>query len=126
MPVNASNDIIKKARELEMVRKLGDKGKVVPKSEIKELKKTIRILEMKIDKINKKLDELLKKRENLQMKDVHKRILNLLTDWMSTERLSDALGYSQEYVSRKISELKEMDKIEEKRSGKNLYYQRKE
>ncbi len=125
MPVSASNDIIKKARELDMARKLGDKGKVVSKSEIKELNKTIEVLDMKVDKINEKLNKLLEKKEKLEMKDVHKRILRLLDNWMSTENIAKALGYSQEYVSRKISDLKRMDKIEEKRSGKNLYYRKK-
>ena len=91
----------------------------------KELRKKLEILEMKMDRINQKLDSLLSEKKSLEFKDVHKRILNILNEWMSTENLAKALGYSQEYVSRKISELKEMGKIEEKRSGKNLYYRRK-
>jgi len=123
--VSPSNEIIKKARELEMMRRLEEKGKVVPKSQIQEVLKKIQVLEMKIDLINKKIDKLLERKKQLEVKDVHKRILNLMDTWVNTESLSKALGYSHEYVSRMVSELKEMGKIEEKRTGKYLFYRRK-
>ena len=125
MVVSPSNEIIKKARELEMMRRLEEKGKVVPKSQIQEVLKKIQVLEMKIDLINGKIDKLLERKKQLEVKDVHKRILNLMDTWVNTESLSKVLGYSHEYVSRMVSELKEMGKIEEKRTGKNLFYRRK-
>lgn len=125
MTVRSSDEIVKRARELEMLRRLESKGKIISKPEIQEMMKTIRLIEVKIDKINEKLNKLLERKRSLEMKDVHRRILNLLDEWISTESIAKALGYSHEYTSRKVSELKEMDKIEEKRSGKYLYYRKK-
>jgi len=75
-----------------------------------------------MDIINRKLDRLLEQKVSKDMKDVHRRILSLLNSWMNTESLSKALGYSQEYVSRKMAELKAMGKVHEKKVGKNIYY----
>jgi len=119
MPVRTSDEIIKKARELDMMRKLGGKVNI---PEIKEIQKTLQIIEMRIDMINRKLDKLLEEKTSKELKDVHKRILSLLNTWMSTESLAKALGYSHEYVSRKVADLKLMGKIQERRNGKNIYY----
>ncbi|MCD6399127.1 MAG: hypothetical protein J7L08_04375 [Candidatus Aenigmarchaeota archaeon] len=122
MSVSSSDDIIRRAREMEMLRKLERKNTNI---DVNNIKKSIDIIEMKIDRINRKIDELLSKKRSLEIKDVHNRILNLLGDWVSTENIAKMLGYSHEYVSRKISELKDMGKIEEKRIGKNLFYRKK-
>ena len=121
--VSSSDDIIKKARELEMLRKLKVNGQV-PQTNMHTLTKTVEILEMKMDIINKKLDELLQQKGAKEFKQVHERILGVLGDWMNTQSVSEALGYRQEYVSRKVSELKGMGKIDEKRNGKKLFYKR--
>ncbi|MCK4634955.1 MAG: hypothetical protein KAT37_03715, partial [Candidatus Aenigmarchaeota archaeon] len=79
---------------------------------------------MKMDLINRKLDELLQQKQSKEFKDVHHKILNILNNWMNTQTISQSLGYRQEYVSRKVAELKEMGKIDEKREGKNLFYRK--
>lgn len=120
--MSSSDDIIKKARELEMLRKLKSAGQLPQDTSISS--KTMQILEMKMDVINKKLDELLQQKVAKDLKDVHQKILNVLNSWMNTQSISQVLGYRQEYVSRKVAELKEMGKIDEKREGKNLFYRK--
>ncbi len=121
--VSSSDEIIKKARELEILRKLKDSGQL-PQADDHALTKTMQILEMKMDLINRKLDELLQQKQSKEFKDVHHKILNILNNWMNTQTISQSLGYRQEYVSRKVAELKEMGKIDEKREGKNLFYRK--
>ena len=121
--VSSSDEIIKKARELEILRKLKDSGQL-PQADDHALAKTMQILEMKMDLINRKLDELLQQKQSKEFKDVHHKILNILNNWMNTQTISQSLGYRQEYVSRKVAELKEMGKIDEKREGKNLFYRK--
>ena len=121
--VNPSEDIIRRAREMEMLRKLKESGKLT-QVDVQNITKTLQILEMKLDMISKKLDELLEHKKSKEFKDIHQKILNILNDWMNTQSISEILGYRQEYISRKISELKEMGKVEEKREGKNLFYRR--
>jgi len=121
MPVKSSDEIIKKARELDMMRRLGQSPSAqIP--DIKEIQKSLQIIEMRMDMISRKLDKLIEEKESKEMKDAHKRILSLLNTWMSTENLSKALGYSHEYTSRKVADLKSMGKIQERREGKNIYY----
>lgn len=120
--MSSSDDIIKKARELEMLRKLKSAGQLPQDTPISS--KAMQILEMKMDIINKKLDELLQQKAAKDLKDVHQKILNVLNSWMNTQNISQTLGYRQEYVSRKVAELKEMGKIDEKREGKNLFYRK--
>lgn len=79
----------------------------------------------KLDLLNKKLDKVIAdeiKTENL--KDIHLKILNLLDGWMSTKDLSRVLGDRQEYISRKVAELKKMSLLEEKRKGRKIVYSR--
>ncbi len=121
--VSSSDDIIKRAKELEMLRKLKDNGKIDSVQD-SNLAKTVQIIEMKMDLVNKKLDELLQQKRSKEFKEVHKKILGILNQWMNTQKISEILGYRQEYVSRKISELREMGKIEEKREGKGLFYRK--
>jgi DNA-binding transcriptional ArsR family regulator len=121
--VSSSDDIIKRAKELEMLRKLKESGQL-PQENGQTLVKTMQVLEMKMDLVNRKLDELLHQRKTKELKEVHQKILNVLHDWMNTQNLAQALGYRQEYVSRKVAELKEMGKIDEKREGKNLFYRK--
>ncbi|MCD6398376.1 MAG: helix-turn-helix transcriptional regulator [Candidatus Aenigmarchaeota archaeon] len=121
MPVKSSDEIIRKARELDMMRRLGQNASA-QSPDIKEIQKSLRIIEMRMDMINRKLDKLIEEKMSVELKDAHRRILNLLNTWMSTENLARALGYSQEYTSRKVSDLKSMGKIQERREGKNIYY----
>ena len=121
MPVKSSDEIIRKARELDMMRRLGQNASA-QSPDIKEIQKSLRIIEMRMDMINRKLDKLIEEKRSIELKDAHRRILNLLNTWMSTENLARALGYSQEYTSRKVSDLKSMGKIQERREGKNIYY----
>ena len=117
-----TTDIVRKARELEMIRKLKDSGQLP--HETTNVTKMLQIIEMKMDIVNKKLDEILQQKSSAEFKEVHQKILGLLNEWMNTQTISKALGYRQEYVSRKVSELREMGKLEEKRDGKNLFYRR--
>jgi DNA-binding transcriptional ArsR family regulator len=98
--VSTSDDIIKRAKELEMLRKLKESGQL-PQADGHDMNKMLQIL-----------------------KEVHQKILNVLQDWMNTQNLAQVLGYRQEYVSRKVAELKEMGKVDEKREGKNLFYRK--
>lgn len=118
-----TDDIIRRAKELEMIRKLKDSGQI-PKLDDPNFAKTLQIIEMKMDMINSKLDELLQQKRVSDFKEIHQKIIEVLNDWTNTQSISQALGYRQEYVSRKVAELKEMGKIEEKREGKNLFYRR--
>ena len=104
-----------------MMRRLGQNASA-QSPDIKEIQKSLRIIEMRMDMINRKLDKLIEEKRSVELKDAHRRILNLLNTWMSTENLARALGYSQEYTSRKVSDLKSMGKIQERREGKNIYY----
>lgn len=84
-------------------------------------------LNEKMDKIDRKLDRVITKgTESDDLKDVHERILDLLGNWLSTKNLAKILNYRQEYVSRKVSELKKMGLVEEKRDGKSIKYRRKD
>ncbi|UCG95787.1 MAG: hypothetical protein JSV92_01920 [archaeon] len=121
--VSSSDDIIKRAKELEMLRKLKESGQL-PHAESHDMAKMLQILEMKMDLVNRKLDELLHQRKTKELKEVHQKIINVLHEWMNTQTLAQVLGYRQEYVSRKVAELKEMGKIDEKREGKNLFYRK--
>lgn len=123
--VSSSEDIIKRAKELEMLRKLKESGQL-PEEDGNTLVKSIQILEMKMDLIAKKLDELLQQKDTSEIKEVHQKILEVLGDWTNTHNLARSLGYRQEYVSRKVAELKHMGKIDEKREGKNLFYRKNE
>lgn len=118
-----TDDIIRRAKELEMLRKLKDSGQLT-KLDDSNFAKNIQIIEMKMDMINSKLDELLQQKRVSDFKEIHQKIIEIIGDWTSTQSISQALGYRQEYISRKVTELKEMGKIDEKREGKNLFYKR--
>ncbi len=118
-----TDDIIRRAKELEMLRKLKDSGQL-PKFDDSNFAKNLQIIEMKMDLINSKRDELLQQKQVSDFKEIHQKIIEVLSDWTNTQSISQALGYRQEYISRKVAELKEMGKIDEKREGKNLFYRR--
>lgn len=121
--MNSSDDIVKRARELELLRKLKDSGQATGAGD-PNLSKNLQIIEMKMDLINRKLDELLQQKHVSDFREIHQKILEVLGEWKNTQSISQVLGYRQEYVSRKVAELKEMGKIDEKREGKNLFYRR--
>lgn len=92
-----------------------------------EIHTLLQNLNNKMERIDSKLDNVITSgTEKSDLKDVHERILGLLGNWMSTKDLAKILSYRQEYVSRKVSELKKMDLIEEKREGKSIKYKRSE
>lgn len=81
-------------------------------------------LEKKLQILDKKFDKFFEKKEEKNLKKIHNKILNLLDSWMSTKNLAKVLSYRQEYISRKVSELKGMNLIREKRNGKRILYRR--
>lgn len=118
--------------KLEEMENLGVVRKIVETVDVKsdkieEIHDLLEDLNEKMDRIDSKLDKVITKgTEKSDLKDVHKRILNLLGNWLPTKTLAKILNYRQEYVSRKVSELKKMGLIKEKREGKSIYYKRKE
>lgn len=121
-----------KTEKLEEMDNLGVVRKTVETVDVKsdkleEIYSLLEGLNEKMDRIDKKLDKVITEgTEKSDLKDVHKRILDLLESWMPTKSLAKILNYRQEYVSRKVSELKKMGLVEGKREGKSIYYKRKE
>lgn len=99
----------------------------VKTDKLEEIHKKLNSLDKRMDRMEGKLDKVITKNtEESDLKDVHKRILSLLGSWMTTKNLAKIMNYRQEYVSRKVSELKKMGIIKEKRDGKSILYKRKE
>ncbi|MFP4116111.1 MAG: hypothetical protein ACLFTQ_02800 [Candidatus Aenigmatarchaeota archaeon] len=99
----------------------------VKSDRLEEIHSKLDSLDKRADRIEGKLDKLITNgTEKSDLKDVHRRIIDLLQSWMSTKNLARILNYRQEYVSRKVSELKNMDLVEEKREGKSILYRRKD
>lgn len=83
-------------------------------------------LEKKIQVLDEKLEKAFDREEKRKLKKIHRKILSMLDSWMSTKNLAKILSYRQEYISRKVSELKKMHLIREKRNGKRILYKRNE
>ncbi len=93
---------------------------------LEEIHTKLNDLDSKMDRIEDKLDKVITDdTKKSDLKDVHKRILDLLGSWLTTKNLSKIMNYRQEYVSRKVSELKKMGLVKEKREGKSILYKRK-
>lgn len=118
--------------KLEEMENLGVVRKIVETVDVKsdkleEIHSMLEELNEKMERIDSKLDKVITEgTEESDLKEIHRRILNLLQNWLSTKNLAKILNYRQEYVSRKVSELKNMGLVEEKREGKSIYYKRKE
>lgn len=82
-------------------------------------------LERRLDAIEKKLDEVIKELKIRKLRDIHLRILDMLDGWVSTADLAKVLRYRQEYISRKMAELKTMELVEEMRDKRSIKYRRK-
>lgn len=121
-----------KVEKLEEMENLGVVRKIVEtvdfrSDKLDEIHDLLKELNEKMVRIDKKLDRVITGgTEESDLKNIHKRILDMLDSWLSTKNLAKVLSYRQEYVSRKVSELKKMGLIEEKRDGKSIYYRRKE
>lgn len=121
-----------KVEKLEEMENLGVVRKIVEtvdfrSDKLDEIHGLLEDLNKKMARVDKKLDRVITGgTEESDLKDIHKRILGLLDSWLSTKNLAKILSYRQEYVSRKVSELKKMSLIEEKRDGKSIYYRRKD
>ncbi len=93
---------------------------------LEEIHEKLNSLDNRMERMEGKLDKVITDdTSESDLKDVHKRILDLLGSWMSTKNLAKIMNYRQEYVSRKVSELKKMGLVEEKRDGKSILYKRK-
>ena len=96
-----------------------------PVSRMNKIIDYLESLDKKLDLINQKLDKVIvEKIESKDVKEIHLKILNMLDGWMNTSDLAKILNFRQEYISRRVGELKKMDLIEEKRQGKNVFYRR--
>lgn len=121
-----------KTENLEEMDNLGVVRKIVETVDVKsdkleDIHSLLEDLNEKMERVDSKLDKVITKgTKKSDLKDIHQRILNLLGNWLSTKNLAKILNYRQEYVSRKVSELKKMGLIKEKREGKSIYYKRKE
>ncbi|RLJ01244.1 MAG: hypothetical protein DRP11_04760 [Candidatus Aenigmatarchaeota archaeon] len=112
--------------EIEIVRKLVERVDVTQNTRFKEeLLNILHRLDMKMDLINQKLDKVIKEEINsVEIKEIHLKLLNILDGWMSTSDLARIMNYRQEYISRKVAELRKMELVEEKRDGKSILYRR--
>ena len=112
--------------EIEIVRKLVERVDITQNTRFKEeLLNILHRLDMKMDLINQKLDKIIKEEINsVEIKEIHLKLLNILDSWMSTSDLARIMNYRQEYISRKVAELRKMELVEEKRDGKSILYRR--
>lgn len=93
--------------------------------DLKKLTNVLERLDKKLEILNSKLDKIITGKQP-ELKEIHMKILNLLNDWTTTYDLAKILNYRQEYISRKVAELKKMKMVEESRTGKSLFYKRAE
>ncbi|MFB6089124.1 MAG: hypothetical protein ABEK36_05080 [Candidatus Aenigmatarchaeota archaeon] len=129
-------DIVKESEQIgfmkgnnsmEVVRQMAEKINVngLSNNKSKEIIDLLGKVDKKLDLLNRKIDKIITDEiEAENLKDIHLKILNLLDGWMSTKDLSKVLGYRQEYISRKVAELKKMNLLEERRIGKKIVYGR--
>lgn len=80
-------------------------------------------IEAKVEEMDKKLNEVIKEIKIRKLRDIHFKILDLLKDgWVSTSELAKMLNFRQEYISRKVADLKAMDMIDERRIKRTIKY----
>lgn len=91
--------------------------------EDKRLLKILKRMENKLNLLDQKIS-MLSKEDVTGLKEIHLRIMDMLDSWLSSDELSKIIGYRQEYVSRKLNELKKKGLILEKRTGKKIKYKR--
>lgn len=121
-----------RVEKVENIENLGVVRKIVETVDIKsdrlkKIEEKLESLEDKVESIESKIDNyILNGTKEKDLKEVHKRILDLLDNWLSTKNLAKILNYRHEYISRKVSELRKMGLIEEKREGKSIFYRKKE
>ena len=123
-----SKETVEETEELNtgVVRKIVETVDV-KSDRLEEIHSTLEDLNQKMERIEGKLDKVITKgTEKSDLKDVHKKIMSLLGSWMSTKDLAKVMNYRQEYVSRKVSELKNMGLVKTKREGKSILYKRED
>ncbi len=122
-----SENTVSEAEKLEtgVVRKIVETVDIKT-DKLDEIHTKLNSLDKKMNRMEDKLDKVITgNTSKSELKDVHKRILDLLGSWMTTKNLARIMNYRQEYVSRKVSELKKMSLVKEKRDGKSILYKRK-
>lgn len=118
---------IEDPESMEVVRKIVETINInrLSKKQTQQILNLLKGIDSKLNLIDQKLNSVLEnKSKNENLKKIHRKILDLLDGWMSTRDLSNVLGYRQEYISRKVAELKKLGTIEEKRNGKKIVYKR--
>ena len=116
MAIRSADDIIKRARQMEINRIASER----PSEEhTRAASKRLDVLEAKLDMVMQKLGIEAPKEEG-----VHARLLDALVEWRSTRDLAAMMGYRQEYVSRCVAELKRTGRIESKKQGKTVFYRK--
>ncbi|MFP4045818.1 MAG: hypothetical protein ACLFS3_02050 [Candidatus Aenigmatarchaeota archaeon] len=124
-----SEERVSKVEDLE---NLGVVRRIVETVDIKsdrldEIYERINELDSKLDRIDSKLNKILTGyTDKSDLKEIHMKIIDLLGSWLTTKNLAKIMNYRHEYISRKVSELKKMGLIEEKRDGKSIQYKRKD
>lgn len=127
-----SEERIEKTEKIDGAENLGVVRKIVETVDIKSdrlknIEERLENIEDKMEKMEQKMDEYILNGTNEEkLKKIHRRILEMLDNWLSTKDLANILSYRQEYISRKVSDLKKMGLLEEKREGKSIRYRRKE
>lgn len=85
----------------------------------------VQLLERRVDILEARLEHVMKKLALEEgTKTIHTRLLEQLGDWKSTSQLATELGYTQEYISRCVATLKRTAKVEERKSGKTIFYRK--
>ncbi len=123
-----SEEALSEAEDLEtgVVRKIVETVDIKT-DKLEEIHEKLDSLDKKMNSMENKLDKVITENtDESDLKDIHKRIINLLGNWMTTKNLAKIMNYRQEYISRKVSELKKMGIITEKRDGKSILYKRKD
>ena len=119
MPVSSADAILKRARQMEIARQTASIR--VDMANVESLSRRIDTLEGKFNVLMERMESFIDA-NRAEMGIVHQKMLGEMAEWRSTAEMADKLGYRQEYMSRKVAELKTNRLVVEKRSGKKIFY----
>lgn len=118
--MSSTEDIAKRAKQMDFEIKYGPQRKDEGSETVA---KRMDILESRLNALSEKIDGIAQSLSPAS-KSNDERIVNMLWEWRSTSELSKMLGYSQEHVSRRISDMKKAGLVQEKREGKKIFYRK--
>ncbi|QQG39563.1 MAG: hypothetical protein HYS81_04250 [Candidatus Aenigmatarchaeota archaeon] len=113
LTVRSAEEILKKARAMDAARVT-----VTAPQQSQAVARRLDVLEARLDFVMKKLSI----NENNGLSAVQAKLMTSLAEWKSTNQLAGALGYRQEYVSRQVAQLKHAGYLEERKTGKTIFY----